>query len=64
MTRHVPDWGGGTRIGDAVRAFNVHWARRVVSRGAIVLLISDGWDRGDPRSSAVRWPAFNGPAGG
>jgi uncharacterized protein with von Willebrand factor type A (vWA) domain len=48
VTRLVPDWGGGTRIGDAVRAFNVHWARRVVSRGAIVLLISDGWDRGDP----------------
>ena len=49
VTRHVPDWGGGTRIGDAVREFNVHWARRVVSRGAIVLLISDGWDRGRPR---------------
>jgi uncharacterized protein with von Willebrand factor type A (vWA) domain len=48
VARHVPDWGGGTRIGDAVRAFNVHWARRVVSRGAILLLISDGWDRGDP----------------
>jgi uncharacterized protein with von Willebrand factor type A (vWA) domain len=47
VARHVPDWGGG-RIGEAVRAFNVHWARRVVSRGAIVLLISDGWDRGDP----------------
>ena len=48
VARHVPDWGGGTRIGEAVRAFNVQWARRVVSRGAIVLLISDGWDRGDP----------------
>ena len=48
VARHVPDWGGGTRIGDAVRTFNVQWARRVVSRGAIVLLISDGWDRGDP----------------
>src|SRR5688572_25333426 len=48
VARHVPDWGGGTRIGEALRAFNVHWARRVVSRGAIVLLISDGWDRGDP----------------
>jgi uncharacterized protein with von Willebrand factor type A (vWA) domain len=48
VARHVPDWGGGTRIGEAVRAFNVHWARRVVSRGAIVLLISDGWDRGNP----------------
>ena len=30
VARHVPDWGGGTRIGDAVRTFNVHWARRVV----------------------------------
>jgi len=48
VARHVPDWGGGTRIGDAVRTFNIQWARRVVSRGAIVLLISDGWDRGDP----------------
>jgi uncharacterized protein with von Willebrand factor type A (vWA) domain len=48
VARHVPDWGGGTRIGEAVRAFNVHWGRRVVSRSAIVLLISDGWDRGDP----------------
>jgi uncharacterized protein with von Willebrand factor type A (vWA) domain len=44
----VPDWGGGTRIGEAVRAFNVRWGRRVLSRGAVVLLISDGWDRGDP----------------
>ena len=48
VARHVPDWGGGTRIGEAIRTFNVQWARRVVSRGAIVLLISDGWDRGDP----------------
>jgi hypothetical protein len=45
---HVPDWGGGTRIGDAIRAFNVRWARRVRGRGPVVLLISDGWDRGDP----------------
>jgi len=45
----VPDWGGGTRIGEAVRTFNVEWARRVLSHGAIVLLVSDGWDRGDPQ---------------
>ena len=45
---HVPDWGGGTRIGDAIRTFNVHWRRRVLPAGAIVLLISDGWDRGEP----------------
>jgi len=44
----VLDWGGGTRIGEAVKTFNWEWGRRVLGRGAIVLLISDGWDRGDP----------------
>ena len=44
----VGDWSGGTRIGDAIHAFNVHWARRVLRRGPVVLLISDGWDLGDP----------------
>ena len=44
----MPGWGGGTRIGEALRTFNVQWARRVLSRGAVVLLISDGWDRGEP----------------
>jgi uncharacterized protein with von Willebrand factor type A (vWA) domain len=48
IPRQVPDWGGGTRIGDALRAFNVRWARRVLGHGPVVLLISDGWDRGDP----------------
>jgi uncharacterized protein len=43
----VADWGGGTRIGECLREFNVHWARRVLARGAIVIIISDGWDRGD-----------------
>ena len=42
------DWGGGTQTGDALRAFNYHWARRVLGRGAVVMLITDGWDRGDP----------------
>jgi len=46
--RTVNDWAGGTRIGDAVKAFNFDWGRRVLGRGAVVLLISDGWDRGDP----------------
>jgi uncharacterized protein with von Willebrand factor type A (vWA) domain len=45
----VHDWAGGTRIGDALKEFNYDWARRVLGRGAIVLLISDGWDRGDPQ---------------
>lgn len=48
ITRRVPDWSGGTRIGEALRTFNVHWCRRVLTHGPIVLLISDGWDRGDP----------------
>ena len=44
----LPDWAGGTRIGEALRTFNVTWARRVMGRGPVVLLISDGWDRGEP----------------
>ncbi len=43
----VRDWSGGTRIGEALKAFNFQWARRVLGRGAVVLVISDGWDRGD-----------------
>jgi uncharacterized protein with von Willebrand factor type A (vWA) domain len=48
VVRRVHDWGGGTRIGEALRAFNRHHARRVMRHGPVVLLISDGWDRGDP----------------
>jgi len=43
----IHDFGGGTRIGAALKAFNFEWARRVLSGGPIVLIISDGWDRGD-----------------
>jgi uncharacterized protein with von Willebrand factor type A (vWA) domain len=43
----VGDWSGGTRIGEALRTFNFQWIRRVLGRGAVVLVISDGWDRGD-----------------
>ena len=48
VARRVPDWSGGTRIGEALREFNFRWGRRVLGRGAVVLLISDGWDRGEP----------------
>jgi len=41
----VPDWSGGTRIGDAVAEFNQRWGRRVLAQGAVVLLVSDGLDR-------------------
>ncbi len=44
----VPDWSGGTRIGEAIKTFNFDWGRRVLRGGAIGLVISDGWDRGDP----------------
>jgi len=47
IAREVPDWSGGTRIGEALKSFNFEWTRRVLGRGAVVLLISDGWDRGD-----------------
>jgi uncharacterized protein with von Willebrand factor type A (vWA) domain len=43
----VNDWAGGTRIGESLKYFNFEWGRRVLGRGAIVLIISDGWDRGD-----------------
>jgi hypothetical protein len=48
VSRAVPDWSGGTRIGEALREFNFRWGRRVLGRGAVVLVISDGWDRGEP----------------
>ncbi|WP_370290518.1 VWA domain-containing protein [Nocardioides sp.] len=44
----VPDWSGGTRLGDTVRAFNDRWGQRGLARGAVVVVLSDGWERGDP----------------
>ncbi len=48
VSQTVADWSGGTRIGDAIKTFNFVWARRVLRPGAVVLIISDGWDRGSP----------------
>ncbi|MBF0276673.1 MAG: VWA domain-containing protein [SAR324 cluster bacterium] len=45
----IHDWAGGTRIGEALKTFNYQWGRRVLGQGAIVIVISDGWDRGDPQ---------------
>jgi uncharacterized protein with von Willebrand factor type A (vWA) domain len=47
-TEAVVDWGSGTRIGASLREFNETWGRRALSRGAIVLIVSDGWEREDP----------------
>lgn len=49
VTWAVDDWAGGTRIGEALRTFNFKWSRRVLQAGAVVIIISDGWDRGDPK---------------
>lgn len=45
----VTDWAGGTRIGESFRDFNHRWARRTLRSSGVVIVISDGWDRGDPR---------------
>jgi uncharacterized protein with von Willebrand factor type A (vWA) domain len=48
VSEAVTDWSGGTRIGQALQQFHQRWSRRVMREGPVVLLISDGWDRGDP----------------
>ncbi len=44
----VVDWNGGTRIGESLRELNRVWVRRTIRSGAVVILVSDGWERGDP----------------
>ena len=52
IVRDIEDWGGGTRIGDAIRTFNTRWARRVMRNRPVLMIVSDGWDRGDPEQLA------------
>lgn len=47
-SERVQDWSGGTRLGECLRRFNDDWGVRGLARGAIVVILSDGWDRGDP----------------
>jgi hypothetical protein len=47
-SERVQDWSGGTRLGECLRQFNDQWGVRGMARGAIVVILSDGWDRGDP----------------
>jgi len=47
MSSIILDWSGGTRIGESLKDFNYRWLRRVHGRGAMVVIISDGWDRGN-----------------
>ncbi|WP_406721839.1 VWA domain-containing protein [Streptomyces althioticus] len=48
----VPDWRGGTRLGELLKEFLDRWGRRGTARGAIVVVLSDGWERGDPEPLA------------
>ena len=52
--REALDWEGGTRIGACLHAFNRDWSRRVLGQGAVVLLITDGLDRGEPGAAGAR----------
>ncbi len=45
----APDWSSGTRIGDALKAFNDRHGRRGMARGAVIVILSDGWERGEPQ---------------
>jgi uncharacterized protein len=47
-SERVHDWSGGTRLGETMRLFNDEWGIRGMARGAIVVILSDGWDRGEP----------------
>jgi uncharacterized protein with von Willebrand factor type A (vWA) domain len=48
VAARVVDWAGGTRIGESLRQFNAEWGRRAHVRGAVVVILSDGWERDDP----------------
>ena len=45
--RTVPDWSGGTRLGETLQSFLDRWGQRGLARGAVVVVFSDGWERGD-----------------
>jgi uncharacterized protein len=50
----IPDWHGGTRLADSLRAFLNRWGQRGTARGAVVVVCSDGWERGDPSALAAQ----------
>jgi uncharacterized protein with von Willebrand factor type A (vWA) domain len=50
----VTDWSGGTRLGDELREFNTRWGAPGMARGAVVVILSDGWDRGEPDLLAIQ----------
>lgn len=55
----VSDWSGGTRLGECLRTFNDHWGIGGMARGSIFVVLSDGWDRGDPEVLAEQMRRLN-----
>ena len=53
VSKAVPDWSGGTRIGASLQEFHRRWGRRALARAPVALLVSDGWDRGEPEVLAA-----------
>ena len=60
-TEAVDDWSSGTRIGDALKAFNDRYGRRGMARGSVIVILSDGWERGDPEMVVARDGAPRAP---
>ena len=64
----IPDWSGGTRLGEVLRAFVDRWGQRGAARRAVVVVFSDGWERGetdaaarpDGQAAPARPPAWSG----
>ena len=54
VAKIVPEWSGGTRIGSALKQFHQQWGGRALTGGPVVLLVSDGWDCGDPSELAAQ----------
>ncbi|MCZ0985165.1 VWA domain-containing protein [Streptomyces diastatochromogenes] len=58
----VPDWRGGTRLGELLREFLNRWGQRGMARGAVVVLLSDGWERDDPELLGAQMRRLHGLA--
>jgi hypothetical protein len=62
ISRHVDDWNGGTRIGESLAAFVADWLR-LVDRRTVVIVLSDGWDTGEPSELAAAMATISRRAG-
>ncbi|KGN38275.1 vWA domain-containing protein [Knoellia subterranea] len=60
--RTIPDWSGGTRLAHGIKAFLDLWGRRGMARGAVVVLVSDGWERDNPEGLGEQMRRLHGLA--